>query len=175
MTRKKSILSLLGAAALTMSLAACGGDDNGNEEAPGITPMSERDDEDDAAEDDATEDQATDDDVDDATEDQATDNEASGAGGDYCSEVEAMGLAMMNPPDPTDGEAVGNAGDTFKAIADIAPDDIKADWQAMADAFDLIAEIDYTDPDSIAALEQLDVEVSADRITDHLMSECGVS
>ncbi|WP_166355852.1 hypothetical protein [Phytoactinopolyspora limicola] len=139
MTLSKTALSLLGAAALAVSLTACGGDD------------------------------------DDTTASSNGDNSSDdgGDGGDagaYCERLEEMGTSFMAAPDP---DSAPDLAGEFRSIAEVAPGDIKADWESYADVMEALGNVDYEDPDSLSALEDLDdLEGALERITQHIESEC---
>jgi hypothetical protein len=58
------------------------------------------------------------------------------------------------------------------------PEEIAADWETQADGLDRIAEalpeIDFTDPESLATLDEIDGELTAagDNVTNYLDEQC---
>lgn len=128
MTRSKTTFSLLGAAALAISLTACGGDDGDG---------------------------------------------GGSSGANYCDEVKTFSEDMSAAMSSTDTDAKADFAESYQKIADVAPSEIKADYQTVADAMTTLAEIDLTDPESASALEEIgDLEAVTTRIGEHIESEC---
>jgi hypothetical protein len=94
--------------------------------------------------------------------------------------LEEIGNAYANP-DFEDPDALADITSQIQRVADSAPDDIKADWEALADGFSTLADIDFEnldleDPDAMDALQGLeDLDGASDRVGEHIESECGTS
>ncbi|NDL58429.1 hypothetical protein [Phytoactinopolyspora mesophila] len=101
-----------------------------------------------------------------------------GSAGNYCDLLEEIGNAYANP-DFEDPNALDDIASQMQRVADAAPDDIKADWEALADGFGDIADVDFEnldleDPAAMDALQGLEeLGGASDRVGDHIESECG--
>lgn len=63
---------------------------------------------------------------------------------EYCDKVKELGNDFMSQA--TSGKA-GSSAEKFQAVADVAPDEVKDDWQTFADAMKALDE----DPSSAAS------------------------
>src|SRR5690606_973431 len=131
--------------------------------------------------------QAAENDGSDADTGQDTETEASGdeSASEYCKKASESGQKILSP-DATSADFV----QVYRDIAAVAPEDIKADWTAIADSLETLqkaqedmANADTSDPE--AAMEQLnkatkemekvsaDLEAATDAITKDLNERCG--
>lgn len=162
--RRRRALAGIALSAGLLFVAGCGSDDDSSD---GDTAAA-------AEEDGAPADDAAADDVaaDDAPADEPADPGPE-EGGSYCGLLEDMGTDMLNGAAAADADAAAELVGTFREISESAPDDIAADWVAMADAMELLSDIDYSDPDALAQLEELeDLAAVSQRIQDNVQSEC---
>ena len=162
--------ALRGAAAAIIGLgmlltSACGSDDS-DDSASAAEDSSQE--ESDGAQDDAGSEQAEDaEDAEDAADDGGSDSE-------YCGLLEQMGTDFLNSMDAAPGEGGDDqlAG-MLSDVAAAAPAEVAEDWQTLADMYDVMANIDLTDPDAVAELDALgDIEGAGERIQQHVQDEC---
>lgn len=120
MSRVKTIVSLLGAPAVALSLTACGGDSD-----------------------------------------------------EYC-ELIREGDSQFANADPEDPEAQAEVRDLFKQIIDVAPDDIRGDWETLSNTYDAMINIDASDEEAMAELEasSAEFEAASTRINENVQQEC---
>ncbi|PZF79424.1 hypothetical protein [Jiangella anatolica] len=94
--------------------------------------------------------------------------------GDYCGLLESMGTDVLAGAGSSDPDAAAGLVDTYRDIAAVAPDDVAADWTALADAMQALADIDPADPDAMAELEDLgDLAAVSQRLGESVTTECG--
>lgn len=95
------------------------------------------------------------------------------AGGEYCTLLNDFGDDILSGGSMTDPDAAAEFVDVYRQIADAAPEDIAADWTALADAMETMSTIDLADPDAASQLEEFDDlgEVSQ-RIGQHVTETC---
>lgn len=104
---------------------------------------------------------------------EGTDQEAA-AGGDYCDMLQSFGNDVLAGAGSTDPGAAAGMVDAYREIAAVAPDDIAADWTAMADAMQTLSDIDPADPEAASQLENLgDLAGISQRLGESVQSECG--
>lgn len=137
MTRSTHVAAVVGALALTMSVAACSSDDSGGE-----------------------------------------------GGGGYCDQIqgfieEYQGLDESVLQD--DPETLNTVLSDLHSIADAAPDDIQADWNTVADAFDTLATFsqETPDPEDTEAMEEqtetvADMQEATQNVNTHASEECDI-
>jgi hypothetical protein len=115
-----------------------------------------------------------------------TDAEQSGAsgGGDFCEQAAGIeqrvesAMSDLDEESPSVPDAFTQVAEELRAIE--APDAIASDWDAMAAGLDRMAEafadFDITDPDSLAALEEAegDLTTASANVEDYLRDECGI-
>ncbi|RIQ22880.1 hypothetical protein [Jiangella rhizosphaerae] len=105
--------------------------------------------------------------------DDAADEEAA-AGGDYCETLQSFGDDVLAGAGSTDPDAAAGLVESYREIAAVAPDDVAADWTAMADAMQTLADIDPADPEAAGQLEDLgDLAAISQRLGESVQSECG--
>ncbi|SEE33386.1 hypothetical protein [Jiangella alba] len=111
----------------------------------------------------------------DAEADDAEGDDAAAAGdGDYCGLLESMGNDLLSGSAATNPDAASGLVDVYRDLAAAAPDDVAADWTAMADAMESLANIDPADPEALEELEQLgDLTEVSQRLGESVQSECG--
>jgi len=143
------------AAAAVVLLAACGGDENS------------------AADSSAAQ-----------TQGAATETSASAGADDFCSQAADLdrrvesALSDLEGDDPSVADAFGQIAEELRGID--APAPIASDWEAMAAGLDRMAEtftdLDITDADSLAALEDAEDELStaSSNVETYLRDECGI-
>ncbi|NEE01611.1 hypothetical protein [Phytoactinopolyspora halotolerans] len=167
--RLRGVAGALVGVTLLFTAAACDSDDEGDD-----TTASESENEESTDTDATDNDSADTDSTDEESSDTEQDSGESTDAGDYCGTVQEFGTDVLNDSTAmTDPEAASGLVDAYRQIADAAPSDIAADWSAMADALETISDIDMSDPDAAAELEGLDDMMgAAQRISDHIMSEC---
>ncbi|SDS25390.1 hypothetical protein [Jiangella sp. DSM 45060] len=110
----------------------------------------------------------------DAEADDAGDDAAAAGDGDYCGLLESMGTDLLSGSAATDPDAASGLVDVYRDLAAAAPEDVAADWTAMADAMESLANIDPADPEALEELEQLgDLTEISQRLGESVQSECG--
>lgn len=106
--------------------------------------------------------------------DDAGDDAAAAGDGDYCGLLESMGTDLLSGSAATDPDAASGLVDVYRDLAAAAPEDVAADWTAMADAMESLANIDPADPEALEELEQLgDLTEISQRLGESVQSECG--
>src|SRR5688500_13191906 len=147
------LTSAMGAAAVLL-LSACGGEDSGSD-ASGAG----------------------------ATGTDAQESGASG-GGDFCEQAAGIeqrvesAMSDLDEESPSVPDAFTQVAEELRAIE--PPDAIASDWDALAGGLDRMAEafadFDITDPDSLAALEEAEGELStaSTNVENYLRDECGI-
>src|SRR5690606_27657347 len=160
--------ALRGAAAAIIGLgmlltSACGSDDSDDSaSAADDSSQEQADDQDDAAAEEA-------DDAEDA--DDAADD--GGSASDYCAALEEMGNDFLSGMNAAPGEGDSQFAEQLQGIAAVAPAEIAEDWQALADMYETISDIDLTDPDAVAELDAMgDIDQAGQRIQQHVQDEC---
>ncbi|TDD67182.1 hypothetical protein E1262_19800 [Jiangella aurantiaca] len=102
-----------------------------------------------------------------------TEQEASGDG-DYCEMLQSFGNDVLAGAGSTDPDAAAGLVDAYREIAAVAPEDVAADWTAMADAMEALSDIDPADPEAAGQLEELgDLAAVSQRLGESVQSECG--
>ncbi|MGR7027061.1 hypothetical protein [Geodermatophilus sp. URMC 62] len=109
---------------------------------------------------------------------------ASGSGaGDFCAQAAGIdervetALDGIGDDDPSVRDAFDQIAAELRAVQ--APEPIAADWAALADGLDrtadALADLDLTDPQSLAGLEDVGDELStaSDHVEAYLRDECG--
>jgi hypothetical protein len=178
-------LALLFAAAFTVSLAACGGDDSSSASDEGSDSTEAP-----AASSDAPDSSAGGDES--AATTGAPDFSGDG-GGEFCSQAqgfdEVFGDEAFQSNDPADLEDQFNASqEALAQLEESAPDEIKADVAILADAIggliEVFAAADYdftqlaSDPEAIAQLEAFssaEITDASTRVEAYLTEVCGIS
>ncbi|WP_448628623.1 hypothetical protein [Geodermatophilus sp. URMC 64] len=107
-----------------------------------------------------------------------------GGEGDFCTQaagiddrVEAA-MSELDDGEASVSDAFRRLGEELRAID--APEEIAADWDAMQQGLDrmadALAEADLTDPDSLGALEDAegDLSTASDNVESYLRDECGI-
>jgi hypothetical protein len=147
--------SLAGAAAVVL-LAACGGVDSGADSSATGS----------------------------AAEPDAAETTAGSGEADFCTQAAGIdervddALADLEGNDPSVAEAFRQIADELRAIK--APDEIATDWNAMTSGLDRLSEsfadFDVTDPESLAAMEQAEGDLSeaSANVETYLRDECGI-
>ncbi|WP_157987998.1 hypothetical protein [Jiangella endophytica] len=96
------------------------------------------------------------------------------AGGDYCETLQSLGDDLLSGPSATDPDAASGLVDVYRDLAAAAPEDVAADWTAMADAMEALSDIDPADPEALEQLDQLgDLTEISQRLGESVQSECG--
>jgi hypothetical protein len=154
-----------------MALAACGGDDSGDDTDSTTTEATVEAGSDDTATDETTTDETTADDPatedttsedttsDDSTETTFDTSDVDALSAEECRELyeKFVGLGF----DPTSSEDPEDPNAAFEAIEDAVPDDLKEDVQVLREGFETITEAsekyegDFTNPEYLEALESL--------------------
>ena len=147
--------SLAGAAAVVL-LAACGGVDSGADSSATGS----------------------------AAEPDAAETTAGSGEADFCTQAAGIdervddALADLEGNDPSVAEAFRQIADELRAIK--APDEIATDWTALTSGLDRLSEsfadFDVTDPESLAAMEQAEGDLSeaSANVETYLRDECGI-
>jgi hypothetical protein len=143
------------AGAVLLSLAACGGGDDDAGSAAGTSSSAE-----------------------------ATQSAPASGSSDFCTQaagidqrVEAA-MSDLEGDDPSVADAFTQIAEELRAMD--PPEQIAADWDAMAAGLDRMAEafadFDITDPDSLTALEQAegDLSTASGNVETYLRDECGI-
>ena len=118
-----------------------------------------------------------------ATESAAETTPGSGEA-DFCTQAAGIdervddALADLEGNDPSVAEAFRQIADELRAIK--APDEIATDWNALTSGLDRLSEsfadFDVTDPESLAAMEQAEGDLSeaSANVETYLRDECGI-
>lgn len=153
---------------LTLALTGCGSDDGGDSGSSS---------DDAAASDDAG--GSGDSGSDDAGSDTAASDDAGSDGGDtseYCAKLNEMGedFAASVGQSMSDPEVAADFAEQVREVAEVAPDDVAADWATLADAMETLATIDITDPESAEELQQLssDLTDASQRLSTEPVEAC---
>jgi hypothetical protein len=115
-----------------------------------------------------------------------TDAQETGAAGgdDFCDRAAGIeqrvesAMSDLDEASTSVADAFGQVSEELRAIE--APDAIASDWAAMADGLDRMAEafadLDITDPDSLAAVDdaEADLSTAATNVENYLRNECGI-
>jgi hypothetical protein len=73
----------------------------------------------------------------------------------------------------TNPDAAADLVSQYRQVAEAAPDDIKADWNRMADGLEAFANMDMEDEESMAALAEFeDLAEVGPRLQESVTSEC---
>jgi hypothetical protein len=155
MSRISNARSAVVVGAVLVSLAACGGGD-----------------------DDATSSAST------SAGADATESAAASDGSDFCTQAAGIdqrvesAMSDLEGDDPSVADAFGQIAEELRAMD--PPEQIASDWDAMAAGLDRMAEafadFDITDPDSLAALEEAEGNLStaSANVETYLRDECGI-
>lgn len=146
MNARRLVLLLL--AVLALAVAGCGGDDSSDAVAEAETAVEETTSDDDGTEDVETVPETTDEDI--------------GELGGECAELAGIGAKLSQTLSGQAGD-LDEASKVFDEIAEQVPDEIKADYEVIAENFSKIAEalegVDLTsgqpDAEAIAKLQEL--------------------
>jgi hypothetical protein len=151
MSRTPNTRSAVLTAAVLLSLAACGGGD---------------------------------DDVSSSGAADATESAPASGGSDFCTEAAGIdqrvesAMSDLEGDDPSVRDAFTQIAQELRAMD--PPEQIAPDWDAMAAGLDRMAQafadFDITDPDSLAALEEAegDLSTASANVEDYLRDECGI-
>jgi hypothetical protein len=157
-TLSLSRAGVAGAAAVIL-LAACGGDDGGESATDSPATAS-------------------------PAESSAAETTATSGAEDFCTQAAGIdervdeALADLEGNDPSVAEAFRQIAEELRAIE--APDEIAADWSALAGGLDRLSEsfadFDVTDPESLAAMEKAEGDLSraSSNVENYLRDECGI-
>jgi hypothetical protein len=119
-----------------------------------------------------------------AAEPDAAETTAGSGEADFCTQAAGIdervddALADLEGNDPSVAEAFRQIADELRAIK--APDEIATDWNAMTSGLDRLSEsfadFDVTDPESLAAMEQAEGDLSeaSANVETYLRDECGI-
>jgi hypothetical protein len=120
----------------------------------------------------------------DTSESAATETSAAAGEGDFCAQAAELdervesALSDLEGDDPSVADAFDQLSQELRAMD--PPDEIAADWDAMAGGLDRLAaafaDFDLTDPDSLAALEEAEGELTtaSENVETYLRDECGI-
>jgi hypothetical protein len=141
-----------------MALAACGGDDSGDDNDSTTTEVTAEAGDDTATEDTAADDTATDDTAsDDSTDTTFDTSDVEALSAEECQELyeKFLGLGF----DPTSSDEPDDPGAAFDAIEDAVPDDLKADIRVLREGYENLIEAseqyqdDVTNPEYLEAVQ----------------------
>jgi hypothetical protein len=147
--------TLAGAAALVL-LTACGGDGGSGGSAAGSS----------------------------TAESEAAGSSAAGGSDEFCTQAADIdkrvesALSDLEGDDPSVADAFQQVSEELRGIE--PPEAIASDWEALAGGLDRMAaafaDFDITDPDSLAALEAAegDLTSASDNVETYLRDECGI-
>jgi hypothetical protein len=119
-----------------------------------------------------------------AAQPDAAETTAGSGEADFCTQAAGIdervdeALADLEGNDPSVAEAFRQIAEELRAIQ--APDEIAADWNALAGGLDRLSEsfadFDVTDPESLAAMEQAEGDLSraSTNVENYLRDECGI-
>jgi hypothetical protein len=102
---------------------------------------------------------------------------ACGGGSEYCDALENSNdtVGAIVDIDPTDSAAVDDAVAAFQDIADVAPDEVDADWDLFMDVFGRLQDPEAAqNPDALADVDIESFQESMDKIETHAMDECEI-
>ncbi|NED99484.1 hypothetical protein [Phytoactinopolyspora halotolerans] len=102
--------------------------------------------------------------------------------GDYCELVQEMQDSFASSDNASPEQIEGAVG-TFRNIADAAPGDIAPEWQTLADWVEAYSEIDSSDPEAWAEVEndeelvqlRADAEPASTSVEEHVQAECDIT
>jgi hypothetical protein len=137
-----------------MALAACGGDDSGDDNDSTTTEVTAEAGDDTATEDTAADDTATDDTAsDDSTDTTFDTSDVEALSAEECQKFLGLGF------DPTSSDEPDDPGAAFDAIEDAVPDDLKADIRVLREGYENLIEAseqyqdDVTNPEYLEAVQ----------------------
>ena len=122
-----------------------------------------------------------------ASESTASETAAEPVDSEFCTQAasiqERLEATVSGVTDPTQlPQVMQEAAEEIHSID--APDEIAADWNALADGSqrfaDAIADIDFQDPNALATLQerltplQEELDTASTNVTDYLRDECGI-
>jgi hypothetical protein len=119
-----------------------------------------------------------------AAQSSATETPAASDQDDFCAQAGGIdervdsALSDLGNDDASVPDVFRQLAEELRAIE--PPEEIAADWETQADGLDRIADalpdIDFTDPDSLETLDEIDRELStaSANVTDYLRDECGL-
>jgi hypothetical protein len=119
-----------------------------------------------------------------AAQPDAAETTAGSGEADFCTQAAGIdervdeALADLEGNDPSVAEAFRQIAEELRAIQ--APDEIAADWNALAGGLDRLSEsfadFDVTDPESLAAMEKAEGDLSraSTNVENYLRDECGI-
>jgi hypothetical protein len=157
-TLSLSRAGVAGAAAVIL-LAACGGDDGGESATDSPATAS-------------------------PAESSAAETTATSGAEDFCTQAAGIdervdsALSDLEGDEPSVPDAFRQAAEEVRAID--APGEIATDWEALAGGLDRIGDalsnIDITDPESLATLEDVegDLSTASTNVENYLRDECGI-
>ena len=117
-------------------------------------------------------------------ESEAAGTSAAGGQDDFCTQAAGIdervdtALSDLEADDPSVAEAFGQVATELRGIE--PPEAIASDWEALAGGLDdmatAFADFDLTDPDTLAALEAAEGELTSasDNVETYLRDECGI-
>jgi hypothetical protein len=119
-----------------------------------------------------------------AAADSAAERNGGSGEADFCTQAAGIdervdrALEDLGGEDPSVTDAFRQIAEELRAID--APDAIRSDWEAMATGLDRMADtfadVDLSDPQSLAALEEAegDLTAASNNVEDYLRDECGI-
>jgi hypothetical protein len=119
-----------------------------------------------------------------AAESSAAETTATSGAEDFCTQAAGIdervdsALSDLGGDEPSVPEAFRRAAEEVRAID--APGEIATDWEALAGGLDRIGDalsnIDITDPESLATLEDVegDLSTASTNVENYLRDECGI-
>ncbi len=149
----------LAVSAAAVLLTACGGDDGGDDAAESSAPTT-------------------------SAAPSSEPEEAPEADSEFCTQsrelLDGLGAAFTDPSDPTSVE--GTFEEAFRSVE--PPAEIEDDWAALGDGLQeyaaALAELDETDPESVAAFQQRtsslqgELTTAATNVESYLNEQCGI-
>jgi hypothetical protein len=147
-------------AAVAVLLAGCGGDDSPTESAAGSAANSA------------------------GSSTSAAGEGTTAASGDFCAQAATIdqrvdeALSDLQGDDPSVADAFRQLAAELRGLD--PPEAISADWEALSSGLDRMAQafadLDLTDPDSLAGLDAAEGELStaSSNVEDYLRDECGI-
>lgn len=91
--------------------------------------------------------------------------------GDFCDSARDIDETFEEIDDPTSAD-FGAIADTMAGID--PPSEIADDWDTMADGFERLQDVDFTDPESFDEADFADADAASTRVTDYLEEECNI-
>jgi hypothetical protein len=169
---RRSRRTLIAFVATALTVSACGGsdDENGSDSAGDDSAAVSADV--DASADVAATDGSADTASTGESSDETTPPDSASGDGDFCDQIRELAA------DESDDGDIASAVDDLEALAEDAPDDVRADLDTIIGAFSELEDLDETDPDSflqfLEVFERPEVIEASEDLERYGVEECGL-